>query len=448
MAVIARRFSKRRIGVAMLWALQAGLTLSTAAAAYAQTMPAGPVPQAALEHRDVERDQTKMVGLLLPAFSGSSASDTLTTFLFKEQVRLRLNRIDAGRALGFSQSYLIDAPLADASHAGAVRLARQNGFQGVVWGAVADYAYKDDFEGVAIFPNFSWSGQYEDFRTLPGQSDRRLEIWMVSYKGQTVSASPPSDFVPLPPYLISQQLRARLADGTICARPSTGGNCVPISELEPNRAIAIDSRSGQVTYRAFDGATEYRVTLPPEIFADQSAVDYVAMFFNYARGHWSNTIRLAAEVEAADASSSQMVHDALLYRAAALFRSGQDGSAPLAKARMDYPFSPTVSQYLVLAAMVRLKAGQITTADFETIVTEERARIGDTWFDANGFSRPAISGSQMQREALFHRATPQAKHGGAAPAETGANQVFSRTADTYPALAAIAQPELGQTHAK
>lgn len=354
--------------------------------AEAQEIESSPVPKTALEPRDTERDQAKLVGLLFPAFTGSSSTEVLTTFLFKEQVRLSLNSIDSGRALGFSHSYLIGAPLADESHAGAVRLARQNGFQGVVWGTVSEYDYKDAFDGIAVFPNFSWAGKYEDFRNIPGLSDRRLEIWMIDYNGKTVSAFPPSDFVPLPPYLIPQLIRTRLASGDICAHPLTGGSCVPLTEMGPTRAIVIDSSTGEVTYRAFETGSEYLVTFPVEIFADQPAMAYVAMFFNYSRGHWTNAIRFAEEVEVSESSTSQMVHDALLYRAAALFRSGQDGSIPMAKARANFPFSPAVSQYSVMAALVRLKAEQITKGAFQDVVDTERTRIGDGWLVANSLN--------------------------------------------------------------
>jgi hypothetical protein len=361
-----------------------------------QDVQSGDVPLAALEWRDKEANQPKLVGMLFPMFTEvgtPSDANAATTFIFKEQVRQTLrSNVDPDpvtgmplRALGPSQSHLMGAPLADGSHSGAVRLARQNGFQGVVWGTMEDYSYRDSFEGIAVFPSFSWAGLYEDFRNLPNATDWHIEVWMITHDGQTVSAFPPSDFVPLPSYLISRELLAMITSGDLCAEPSTGGACVPINQLKPNRTIEFIPETGRVVYLGFDGTT-YSATLPPALFPEQPASAYVGMFFNYARGHFSNAIRLSEAVEDAETSTSQMVHDALLYRAAALFRSGRDGSAPLNRARKEFEFSPAVSQYTVMAALLRLKAGQSTQAAFDELVAAERKRMGDGWFDANGFA--------------------------------------------------------------
>jgi len=346
---------------------------------------AASAPPTSLEKRDTETQQSKLVGILFPVFGGDS-TDNVLTFVFKEQVRLELNAMDGDRALGFSQSYMINAPLSSPSHESAVRLARRSGFQGVVWGSVADYEYGSDFDGIAVFPSFSWAGGYEDFRSIRGRTDRQIEVWKIEYNGKIISADPPSDFVPFPPYLVPRRLIDKVAAGGICARSQTTGECTPVNKLNPNKMLKVEMSSGSVVYQDYDGVTKYHAVLPLELFADQSAVAYVAMFFNYARGHWSNTERLALEVEKSTSSTSQMVHDALLLRSAALFRSGKDGSAPLAKAKADYPDSPALSHYEIMVGLMRLKSGQISKAQFQQIVDRVEGEIGDVWLAANGLT--------------------------------------------------------------
>jgi hypothetical protein len=359
--------------------------VATPATGAGSDMLAGAVAKNVLERRDTERNHAKLVGLLFPEFSGEIDSEQITTFLFKEQVRQSLNSDDGGRWLGSGVAYQIGAPLVDATHAGAVRLAQTNGFQGTVWGTSSAYAYQGEFSGIAVFPNFSWAGEYEDFRNIPGRTDQRLEIWQVTHNGTVVSVPPPSEYVPLPLYLISSSLRSTL-DKEVCARPEAGGDCIPITDIGPTRIVEINAKTREVTYTSFADGRKYIAHFPAEAFVNQASVAYVSMFFNYARGHWTNTIREARQVETDPVSTTQMVHDALLYMSAALYRSGQDGSAPLKLAQREFPYSPAVSRYVVMAALLALKAGEASEVEFTNLVKSERARMGDTWFKENGLA--------------------------------------------------------------
>lgn len=342
-----------------------------------------------LERRDTISDHLALVGLLFPTVTSDAGEALVLTFAFKEAVRARTTKRDDGpfgpRFLGFSQSYLVGAPLHTPSHNSAVELARLSGFQATVWGTADRYSYLDEFDGFAIRSVFSYAGQYEDFRDNP-TLDLQLENWIVATPDVTVRVGIPSDRVDLPPYLISKDIYHDLVEGKVCARRTDTSECLPYLDSGPTRVRYVNPGTGEITFTQFGKEGLLTALLPEIVLTPSEAASYVAMFLNYARGHWSNTIDLADDVIAADRSTTQMVRDAHLYRSAALFRSGKDGRADLEAARALGRFSVEVGRFAIAAALLQYKAGRISREDWIEAVKSEASLVGADWLEENGIA--------------------------------------------------------------
>lgn len=341
-----------------------------------------------IELRDRLSDHHALVGLVFPTVNATDpgVAEALTV-VTREAIRQRARKSDTGqfgqRWVGFFSTYLPREPLESYTHASAVELARINGFQASVWSEAEPYSYSDSFDGYVIRTTFSYAGVYEDFRRSNSE-DLRLENWIVTHDGLEVNVGIPSSRIDLPPFLIDRAVFQNFSDGTICFTASTGGPCRPYVDAGPTKLRSIDASTGRAEFTRFGREGLFTVDFPIELFAPTEASAYVAMFFNYARGHWSNTISEAQRVIEGDESSSIMVRDAHLYAGAAQFRSGHDGTENLKSAKDISPFSPTVSQFIVAASLLKLRAGKITQNEFEAILSDESVFIESDWLERHG----------------------------------------------------------------
>lgn len=337
-----------------------------------------------VEKRDRTKDHHALIGVVFPAFVSPTGADIPTTSLFKDLVRFKNNSIDGGRAVGFSTAFMIDRPLQSLTHSGAVDLARRNYFQATVWGTVENYELKNAFKGVVVYPKFSYAGNYEDYRnSLDPKLDLRLENWQVTHGGLSVSVSLPSEFIELTPYVISEHLYFGFERKDLCPKQTDTNTCFKFNNPEPTRITKINYSTGSVTYKPFNKSlSPYSVNYPVELFAANEVIDYPSMFFNYARGHWTNTILRANSIVSADGSSTQMRIDAYLYMGAAQFRSGKDGTSAFEKAKALAPRSAKVSQYLIAAGLFKLKSGQISLSEWQDLALKE-SKIAGKWVGEN-----------------------------------------------------------------
>lgn len=364
------------------------VVLLSALCLYAQAALGDYLSAESIERRDRLPDHHALVGLVFPTVNATDpgVAEALTV-VTREAIRQRARKSDTGkfgkRWVGFFSTFLPGAPLDSYTHASAVELARINGFQATIWSEAEPYSYSDSFNGFVVRTTFSYAGVYEDYRRNNSE-DLRLENWIVTHDDLEVTVGIPSSRIDLPPFLIDRAVFQDFSDGTICFTASTGGPCRPYVEAGPTKLRSIDARNGRAEFTRFGRKGLFTVDFPLELFAPTEASAYVAMFYNYARGHWSNTITEAQKVIEGEESSSVMVRDAHLYAGAAQFRSGFDGTENLISAKGISPFSPTVSQYIVASSLLKLRAGNITQSEFEMILSDESVFIESDWLERNG----------------------------------------------------------------
>lgn len=335
-----------------------------------------------LERRDIADNSAVFVGIVFPAITGVDPTDTISNIVLSLAVRGKTTSMDGKRFLGYSVFYPVKAPLALPQHKYAASLARANGMQATVWSIVEEYSYGMEYEGYASFPRFSYSNIYEDFRQKDGV-DLRLENWIITHNGKTMSVGIPSNFVELPPYIIEKEIYEDFKNGDICAHIVGSAKCINFLDMGPTRLLRINSSSGKLIFSKFENKTKYEANIPKQIFADNETVAYIATFINYCRGNWTKTIEQAAVVLNGRNSTRQMKRDALLYSAGAKFRSGIDGSVDLEHARQLGELSAMVSKYKIMAAFLKLKSNNISESLFLNIIDKEARLVEQEWLDKN-----------------------------------------------------------------
>lgn len=259
----------------------------------------------------------EQVGLVFPAYFNSSADadpalGQSVAFALKLTVQSHLSQEDpltGERGYGRGISFYVPAQMVEPSHDAAARLARINGLQGTVWGVAREL-----IDGIAIQSFLTLSPLYEDYR------DSRQEYWRVEIDGQPLELGPPQMALSFLSETVPSELVTEFGDpAQIDYCPIEGGNCIRFPDAQIARVLSVADDGSAIILRE---RTRFNVSLPRAEIYNSEVVDYANLYMAYARGNLNQAIELA-DIYGKRHGPSGTAIDALLYKAAALARTGR-----------------------------------------------------------------------------------------------------------------------------